>query len=255
MTLLSWATQQFRPRRPGEGMLLSDRLVVALILLSVLSAALQTEASLQAEYAWAFFSFDIICGSIFTLEYLARVWAAGVDPRYRGVRGRLRYLLSPLALLDLLALLPFLFLLATSQGSILRLARLLRILSLARLLRFSEALHLCFEAVRSRSYELLVSLGLALIVLCASSVGLYFAERAAQPEAFGSIPRALWASIITLTTVGYGDIYPVTPLGRAVAGLTAFFAVALVALPAGILAASFSDAIQRKAEGDAGKET
>jgi voltage-gated potassium channel len=135
------------------------------------------------------------------------------------------------ALIDLLAILPGLFVFVGSEAFVVRLFRLLRILRLARLGRFSHAIHAITTAVQSRQYELLMSLTIAAILLLVSSTLLYLIEGTVQPDRFGSIPRAMWWSIATLTTVGYGDVFPVTPLGR-------------------ILAAAFSDAIQmqRKAE-------
>jgi voltage-gated potassium channel len=243
----------FQPRKSGSGWLWSDRIVAALILLAVTASVLQTEEAFAVEFAWAFFAIDLLCGLVFSVEYALRVLAAGADPRFSGFGGRLRYIVSPLALLDLAALLPFFFLFATSDSAFLRLFRLLRILALLKSARLFDAFDLVRRAVRARAYELGVSFCLSLLVLLLSSTALYFAERAVQPDAFGSIPRALWASVITLTTVGYGDIYPVTALGRTFAGVTAFVAIALVALPAGILAAAFSDEIQRRS-GESGDE-
>jgi voltage-gated potassium channel len=141
-----------------------------------------------------------------------------------------------------------------NETSILRLFRLIRILSLAKLGRYSSAIRAMAEAVKSRRYELLMSLAIAGMLLLTSSTLLYIVEGDAQPATFGSIPRAMWWSIATLTTVGYGDVIPVTVVGRVLAGLTAITGIGLIAMPTGILAAAFSDAIQRQREARKHKE-
>ncbi len=177
------------------------------------------------------------------------------NPRFAGLRfGRLRYMLTPAALLDLAALLPPLLTLAGGETFLLRAARLLRILRLARLGRFSTAMQHIGVAIRSRRYELLLSLGVAFGLLLTSSTLLYLAEQEAQPENFGSIPRAMWWSIATLTTVGYGDVYPLTALGKFFAAITALTGIGLIAMPTGILAAAFSDALQRQSERESNPE-
>lgn len=128
----------------------------------------------------------------------------------------------------------------------LRLVRVLRILAVARLGRFSQAMLNVGAAFAERRFELLVSFSIAGIILLFSSTLMYLVEGTHQPEAFGSIPRALWWSVVTLTTVGYGDVYPVTLLGRICAAITAVTAVGLIAIPAGILAGAFTRIFEDK---------
>lgn len=188
---------------------------------------------------------------MFLIEYGARIWVAAENPAYAaGWRGRLRYVVSPTALVDLLALSPMLFVAYGSEVFLLRLVRLARILRLARLGRFSAAAAEIAAALRSRRYELGMSVALAGLLLLVSATLLYVAEGQHQPESFGSIPRAMWWSIATLTTVGYGDVYPVTPLGKVMAAITAVAGIGLIAMPTGILAAAFSDALQKRREKD-----
>ncbi len=130
----------------------------------------------------------------------------------------------------------------------LRLIRLIRILSLAKLGRLSSALRHLGDAILSRRYELLATLGLAVCLLVIGASALYWLEGALQPDKFGSIPRALWWSVITLTTIGYGDVYPITVAGKYVAGIVAVAGIGVIALPTGILAAAFSDAVQRSGQ-------
>ena len=125
-----------------------------------------------------------------------------------------------------------------------RLARILRILPLVRNSRWSRALHLMWIAIKAQYIELTLSLCLAATALALSGTALYLVERDLQPEAFGSIPRAMWWAVATLKTVGYGDIVPLTAIGEVLAGLSALTAIAIVGMPAGIMAAAFSDAFQ-----------
>lgn len=213
-------------------------------------AILETEDSITASAPLLFSLVETTLGIVFGGEYLARIYAAGADPRYRGVIGRLRYMMTPMALIDLAAIVPLYVAALSSDPVLLRLCRLMRILRLAKLGRYSTAVHHIAEAVRSRSHELGLSVLLTAAILLLSSTLVYFFEAAAQPQHFGSIPRSLWWAIVTLTTVGYGDVYPITVGGRILAGLTAIAGVALIAIPTGILAAAFSDVFQRQRAAD-----
>ena len=135
-----------------------------------------------------------------------------------------------------------------SVAAVLRVIRLLRIVSIMKFSRFSAAMREIGAALRERSYDLLVCATLALVLVLLGAAGLYWVEGDLQPKQFGSIPRALWWAVITLTTVGYGDAYPVTALGRLIGSAVAIGGVLLVALPTGIVAAAFSDAMQRRRE-------
>jgi voltage-gated potassium channel len=231
---------------PSKGLSPVNRFICALILASAALAIVETEPELSRPYFHLFLAVEWVVALIFAVEYGARVWVCVENPRYAdGWRGRLRYMRSPLAIVDLLALMPVLLLMGGTESILLRSFRLLRIVRVARLGRFSRAAQYMMDAVRSRRYELLVSVCTAALLLVVSSTLLYLVEGHVQPEAFGSIPRAMWWSIVTLTTVGYGDVFPVTPLGRVLAAVTAIMGIGLIAMPTGILAAAFSDAIHR----------
>ena len=233
--------------RAGQGLSLLNKLSIFLILASVFIAILESEPVILRGRETFFTWLEIALGSFFLAEYIGRVWVSVEDPRYgSGIRGRIRYMLSPTALLDLLAIAPLLLLMLAPEAFILRLARLLRVLRLARLGRFSSALSAIGEALNSRRFELLASVGFAMCLLLVTSTLMYLIEGEVQPEVFGSIPRAMWWSVITLTTVGYGDSFPVTAAGRILAGMTAVTGIGLIAMPTGILAAAFSDALQAR---------
>lgn len=225
-----------------EGLSPVNRLIVTVIVLSVIWAVLQTEVAFTAMLPPGAEYVEYGFGAFFLLEYLLRLWIITLSEEYSGWRGRLRYMVSPFALIDLLVLVSFLApLLIGSDAFILRVLRILRIAALAKLGRFSAAMRNIGNALAERKQELLVSLCLAGVVLLISSTLMHIVEGAAQPEAFGSIPRAFWWSIVTLTTVGYGDVYPQTLLGRICAAVTAVTAVGLIAIPAGILAGAFTN--------------
>jgi voltage-gated potassium channel len=235
---------------PKAGLSPINKIVTALICFAAISAILESEAGLYSQHSSLFFVIEVVLTGIFAAEYIARVWVAGEDSRYHGLLGRLRYMATFTALVDLLALLPLFLGLLGSEAFLLRMFRLIRILRLAKLGRFSKALGAIMAALRDRRYELVMSVLIAGVLLLVSSTLLYIVEGDGQQEAFGSIPRAMWWSIATLTTVGYGDVVPVTAIGRLLSGLTALLGIGLIAMPTGILASAFSDALQRQRQGE-----
>lgn len=233
--------------READGLSLANRLVVLLIILSSLMAVLATEPVVMAELGWLLNDAEYVFAAIFTVEYGLRLWIAPVSGRHgKGWRAVPRYMVTPAALLDLVAILPVILMLTGGSIFLLRFARVMRLIRLARLGRFSRALDNMVVAVRSRAHELVLSLLAAFVLLLISSTVVYLCEATHQPAAFGSIPRAMWWSLATLTTVGYGDVVPVTPLGRIFATLTALTGVGLIAMPAGILASAFSEAMRNE---------
>ncbi|WP_206934875.1 potassium channel family protein [Roseococcus thiosulfatophilus] len=239
---------QLSPRQwPAEGMSPANKAIGALILFSVAVATLESEITIyegnEAIFSWL----EIILGGIFLGEYLTRIWVAPeADPDGPAWRARLRFITSPAGILDLLALSPLLLEDMGPQAFLLRLARMLRILRFARLGQFSGAFAFLKEAIASRRHELFLGLCVASGLLVLSATLLYVVEGDAQPEAFGSIPRSMWWAIATLTTVGYGDVAPITWLGRVCAGFIAALGIGLIAIPTGILAAAFSDAAEQQ---------
>ncbi|QDH71702.1 ion transporter [Lysobacter alkalisoli] len=224
--------------------------MVSIILASVFIAVVSTEPMVREFAGPTLLYVEFVFGGIFLVEYMARVWSAGSQSQFSGFLGRVRYMRQPMAVIDLVALAPFLVGLSGPESMILRLVRLLRLLALTKLARYSTAIRLVFESIHSRRFELGFTMLLAACVILVSSAVLYVVEGDGQPEAFGSIPRAAWWSVATLTTVGYGDLVPLTPLGKFFASLTAFAGIGLIAMPTGILAAGFSDALS-KAKADA----
>lgn len=228
-----------------QGLTPFQRVLVVLIFFSVFIAVLTTEPTIRAWAGNGTLVVELTLGAIFLLEYGCRIWSAGARPEFQGLRGRFRYAAQPLAIIDALAILPFLFGPLGAESLLLRLIRLMRLLALSKLVRYSAALRLILQSLSERRFELAFTVTLAGIVILLSSAALYVVEGDGQPEAFGSIPRAAWWSVATLTTVGYGDLVPATPLGKFFAAMTAFAGIGLIAMPTGILAAGFSDAFAR----------
>lgn len=183
-----------------------NRLVALAILGAVALAILQSEPLVYSSNEALFRALEIAFAIIFLAEYVARIWIAGENPDYGPTfGGRLRYALTIPALIDLIATVTLFLTLFGSHGAVLRLVRLVRIVALAKLGRYSSALNAIGHAIHSRRYELTMSLVIAGMLLLVSSTFLYLVEGEGQPDDFGSIPRAMWWSIATLTTVGYGD--------------------------------------------------
>jgi voltage-gated potassium channel len=224
-----------------------DRCLVVLIVLNVVAVVLETEPSVYAGNEALFEGFEWFSVAVFSIEYLLRLWSCTVDPNYRHpILGRLRFALRPLSLIDLLAILPSLLPFIGFDLRFIRALRLLRLLRVLKLGRYSEAIGLLGRVLRSRRTELGVMFFVLTIVLICAAGAVYYAEHEAQPEAFSSIPAAMWWAVITLTTIGYGDIYPKTPLGKILGGMIAVCGIGLVALPTAIIASGFSEELQRR---------
>jgi len=252
---LTWRARAYRQlfaRADGGGRLSAvNRFMVVVILAAVAATILSTETEIRAPNKHAFKLVESFFGTVFAIEYVARVWAVAEE----GGEGsalvrRLRFMVTPLTILDLVVVLATLSPFFVSDAAILRLVRLVRLVAIAKFGRFSQALREIFRALAERRFELGVTMALAGVLLLLSATALYWAEQEAQPDAFGSIPRALWWSVITLTTVGYGDVSPVTPLGKFLAALVAISGIGLVAMPTGIMASAFSDAVQRRRDAE-----
>jgi voltage-gated potassium channel len=219
----------------------------SLILLNVLAVIVETVEPIRERWAAEFVGFEAFSVAVFTIEYLLRLWTCPLDPRFGGTaRGRLRFLLSPMALIDLLAIVPAYLpgdaFLDLRYARVVRVVRMLRALKMAR---YSRSVQTLSNVFRERRADLVLITVLLLVLLVVSASTIYFAEHAAQPRIFSSIPAAMWWAVVTLTTVGYGDIYPITPVGKFLGAIIALLGIGLFALPAGILASGFADELQR----------
>ncbi|MGO4572283.1 cyclic nucleotide-gated ion channel [Microvirga sp. 2TAF3] len=220
--------------------------LVTLIIVNVTAVVLQSVPSLESTWWWLFIAIEVLSGVIFTAEYAARFWCAPEHAPWRHLKpwhARLKWALHPQSVIDLLAILPFY--LAYWDIESLRVFLLLRLFRFFKLARYSPGLTSLIEAIYSER-RALIACGVILlgtVLIAASAMNLV--EREAQPDKFGTIPEAMYWAILTLTTVGYGDVVPITPLGRAIAGITAVAGLVMLALPVGIIASAFSREIHR----------
>jgi len=226
-----------------------DQLLGLLIILNIFAISLESIESLSQQYATQFWWFEIVSVVIFGVEYLLRIWASKANEasKYSSALGRrLEYIFSFTGLIDLLAILPSVLPLFIGETD-LRWLRAMRLIRLFKISHYSSALEDLLSAVRSEMSSFGAALYLLLIALFMSSAVMYLVENEAQPEKFSSIPETMWWSLITLTTVGYGDVSPVTTIGRIVGAITALMGVCVVAMLTGIVASAFSNQIaQRK---------
>jgi voltage-gated potassium channel len=224
-----------------------DLFILSLILLNVLAVIVETVPGVSERWKDAFDAFELGSVIVFSVEYLARTWSCVEDERYqRPFSGRLRHALRPLMIVDLLAVAPSLLLLAGLDLRFLRVMRLVRLARALKATRYLKAMRLLRQVASLRKEELMVTSGVVVLLLVTASCLVYYAEHDAQPESFSSIPASAWWAISTLTTVGYGDVYPVTTAGKLLASLVAILGIGLFALPAGILGSGFVEILQQE---------
>lgn len=239
--------QLFVGAEPDGSLTALNKVVVTAIVLAVAAGVVETEPTLPAQWRHALRWSEVALGVVFLAEYCARIYAAADTPGPASAwRKRWRFIRSPLGLLDLLVVISTLTPAVTADAAMLRIVRLVRVIALMKFGRFSKAIREVGAAIAERGDDLIVTVALASVLLLFGATALYMTEGPVQPEQFGSIPRALWWAINTFTTVGYGDVVPVTPLGKVFAAVVALSGIAFVAMPTGIIAAAFSEAMQRR---------
>lgn len=221
--------------------------LIAVITGSVAAVALETVQSLLSSYAALFAAVEVGVVAVLTVEYLLRIWVAPErDPGCQSDpwRARLRYAVSAFGIIDLLAIVPFYAnLLLPLRPDWLRVLRLLRLLKLGR---YAPGLSLFVAVIRAESRPLFAALLVMAVLLVLESGVMFVIEREAQPHVFASIPQTMWWAIVTMATVGYGDIAPITPLGKVFGGFVMILGIAMFAVPAGILATGFATEIRRR---------
>ena len=219
--------------------------IIILIILNVIAVMLETVQWIHEKYYEFFHVFDVVSVIIFTIEYILRVWSSNHDPRYKhSIYGRFKYMISTDAIIDALAILPFyLHAIIGFDLRILRILRLLRFLRLFRLTAYMKSAKMVKNVFKSRANELKLSLVLIIFLIIIASCLLYFAEHLAQPKIFSSIPATIWWAVVTVTSVGYGDMVPITVIGKMLTGIIALSGLALLALPAGIITSGFLEEI------------
>jgi voltage-gated potassium channel len=224
-----------------------DRSLVALIIVNLIAVALESIPAIEQRYVRLFDLVEYVSLVVFTAEYLLRLWSAvehGPHRHLSPLRSRLKYALSPAGIVDLIAVLPFWF--AFVLPADLRVLLVFRVVRFFKITRYSPAMRSLLDVLyrerRALFGCLVVALGSALV----AAALMHLAEGKVQPEKLGTIPDALWWSIVTIGTIGYGDVVPVTALGKLIATATIFLGLIMMALPVGIIATAFADQIHRR---------
>jgi voltage-gated potassium channel len=223
-----------------------SRLLILLIVINLVAAALETVPALESQYGRAFAAIEWLSLVLFSAEYLARLWCAAEHaPRHlSATRARLKFVASAAGIVDLLAVLPFW--LALFLDLDLRFFLVFRIVRFLKLARYSPAMRSLIEALYVERRALFGCVVILIGTTLVTASLMYLAERHVQPEKLGTVPDAMWWAIVTLGTIGYGDVVPLTALGKMIAAVTIFLGLVMVALPVGIIATAFSEQVHRR---------
>ncbi|KXX71725.1 ion transporter [Flammeovirga sp. SJP92] len=226
-----------------------DILIMSLILLNVLSVILESHQSLYDEYQREFMLFEHFSVIIFTIEYISRLFTAHYKyPNKSKLAAVFAFVFSFYGLIDLLAIAPSYLMLIHLDLRFVRILRLFRLFRIFKFGRYNSALYVLIRVIKSRREELILTLFMSCILILFSASLIYFVERDTQPDVFTSITQSMWWAVATLTTVGYGDMYPITPLGDIIASFVAIMGIGLVALPTGIIGTGFIEEISKNKE-------
>ena len=224
-----------------------DYALVCLISLNVLAVIFGSVDTFYENNKRALFLFELLSVIAFTIEYIARIWSSVEVPEdtpSSALKVRLRYLCSPMAIIDLLSILPFYLSYFTVID--LRILRIIRLLRVFKLARYSSAMDTLLSVISKEAGALIASFFIMFLTMLLAASGIYLLEQNIQPDEFGSIPQAMWWAVATLTTVGYGDVVPMSVLGKLFGGVIIFLGVAMVALPTGIIASGFANTFRSK---------
>lgn len=225
--------------------LLVNTVIMTLIFFNVIAVILESVQEYHIAYAKEFWYFELVSIIIFSTEYCIRVWVSSENRQYSGgFRDRLRYMLTPMALIDLIAIIPFY--LGMFINIDMRILRILRLFRVFKLSRHFAVMGILGSVLRNESKTLLSAIFIMFILVVLSAAGIYVVERTHQPDVFGSIPSAMWWATVTLTTVGYGDVVPLTVPGRLLGVVITVLGVGMAALPAGIIASGFTSELARR---------
>lgn len=224
-----------------------DYLIMSLIILSVFSIILESMSDFNTKYGLYLRMFDVFSIIVFTIEYIMRIYVSELThPSDRKWKSVFKFMFSTAGLIDLLAITPFyLPMVIKMDVRFLRILRLTRFLRILKLNRYNNSLNMILEVFKEKKTELAVTGFVLFLILLMASFIMYYVEGEAQPEAFPDVLSAFWWAIATLTTVGYGDVYPITSLGRLISGIIALLGIGLVALPTGLISAGFINKLEK----------
>ena len=226
-----------------------NRFILTLIMLNVVAVIIESVPAIYTAGRTIFQVFEFFSLAVFLSEYLLRLWSCTASSQYaHPILGRLKYMFTFLAIVDLVAILPSLLLLVGSDFRAIRALRLMRLFLLAKTGRYTRSMGILGKVFLQKREELIISFSLLVFLLVTTSTLMYYVENHAQPESFSSIPATMWWAVATLTTVGYGDIAPITGLGKLLGSVVAIIGIGLFALPTGILGSGFLEAVEQSRE-------
>lgn len=209
--------------------------IQGLILLSIITFSIETIPNLKPQTKTILQSIELFCVIVFTIEYILRIYVADSKPKF---------IFSFFGIIDFLAILPFYLSFGVDLRS-LRALRFLRIFRILKLVRYNRAINHFFKAIKSAKEEIVLFIFVTLILIYFSAIGIYYFENQAQPEHFSSVFDSLWWAIITLTTVGYGDVYPITVGGKVFTFFILLIGLGIVAIPTGIISSALTKSIDK----------
>lgn len=212
--------------------------IQVLILVSVVTFSIETIPDLKPQTRTILQAIELFSVIIFSLEYILRIYVADSKPKF---------VFSFFGIIDLLAILPFYLSFGVDLRS-LRALRFLRLFRILKLVRYNRAMNHFTRAIKSAKEEIFLFIFITLILIYFSAVGIYYFENEAQPEHFSSIFDSLWWAIITLTTVGYGDVYPITVGGKVFTFIILMIGLGIVAIPTGIISSALTKSVDKKAD-------
>lgn len=221
--------------------------LIAIIILNIIAITLESVRELNEKYKAIFVNFEIFSVVFFTVEYVARIYSIVEKQGFKNpIKGRLKFMGTPMAIIDLLSFVPFYLTFLPLDLRFLRIFRLMGFFRMFKIVRYLNALKIFKRVIIDRKEQLVLSFIFILFILVIISFIMFYVEHGSQPDKFTSIPATMWWGIATLTTVGYGDLVPITPLGKILGGIFAIAGVGLLALPAGILSSGFFEMLHNR---------
>jgi voltage-gated potassium channel len=228
------------------------KFIYGLIILNIITLVLESYKNFKISFSDFFYYFELVSVVIFTIEYVLRLWTSDQDKSIKGtsLKKRFRFAFSALGLIDLIAIIPFyLPFIFPFDLRIIRILRLFRLLRIFKLSRYSKSLNTITSVLKTTKSELAITGFVAFILLVLSSTIMYYFENEVQPVKFASIGHSFWWAVATLTTVGYGDVFPITTMGKIMSGVIALIGIGFIALPTGIISSAFIERIQMQKNG------
>ncbi len=243
----------FEAPNKSKPSLILNGLIYILIIISIVNLMLISVPAYEEKYGHIFILIRNIIMPIFVLEYIFRLYASGYLNKYKGLKGKLKYALTPYAIIDLLSILPYFLTSIGFNSSFIRSLRLLRVFRLLRVKKYTIFIQLMKKIMNNIKEEITVLLFFTFIVLIILSFVMYDLENKVQPEVFTDIFQTMWWSVATLTTVGYGDMYPVTAAGKIITSLITILGIGFIAIPGGMFASEFISEIVKNRDADNNK--